>query len=153
MTDAPIDVVLPCLNEASALPWVLSRMPDGYRAIVVDNGSTDGSADVARSLGAMVVEEPHRGFGAACHAGLLHATSNVVCFMDADASLDPRQLPSIADPVTAGAADIVLGRRVAETRLAWPRHARACERVAGTTDPVAHRMAAARPRPDARCTT
>ena len=64
------------------------------------------------------------GFGAACHAGLLRATSNVVCFMDADASLDPRQLPFVADPVTAGVADIVLGRRVAETRLAWPRHAR-----------------------------
>ena len=124
MTDAPVDVVLPCLNEAGALPWVLSRMPVGYRPIVVDNGSHDGSADVARSFGAMVVEELHRGFGAACHAGLLHATSDVVCFMDADASLDPRQLLSVADPVTAGVADIVLGRRVAETRLAWPRHAR-----------------------------
>ncbi len=121
MTDAPIDVVLPCLNEADALPWVLSRMPVGYRPIVVDNGSHDGSADVARSLGAVVIEEPHRGFGAACHAGLLHATSTVVCFMDADASLDPRQLPLVADPVTAGVADIVLGRRVAETRLAWSR--------------------------------
>ena len=124
MTVAPIDVVLPCLNEASALPWVLSRMPDGYRQIVVDNGSDDGSADIARSFGAMVVEEPHRGFGAACHTGLLHATSNVVCFMDADASLDPGQLPLVAALVTAEAADIVLGRRIAETRLAWPRHAR-----------------------------
>jgi glycosyltransferase involved in cell wall biosynthesis len=123
MTDAPVDVVLPCLNEADALPWVLSRMPVGYRPIVVDNGSHDGSADIARSLGAMVIEEPQRGFGAACHAGLLHATSDVVCFMDADASLDPRQLPSVADPVTAGGVDIALGRRVAETRLAWPRHA------------------------------
>ena len=77
-----------------------------------------------RSLGAIVVEEPHRGFGAACHAGLLRATSAVVCFMDADASLDPRQLPSVAEPVIAGAADIALGRRVAEDHLAWPRHAR-----------------------------
>ena len=124
MTVAPIDVVLPCLNEADALPWVLARMPDGYRPIVVDNGSDDGSADLARSFGAMVVEEPQRGFGAACHTGLLHATSNVVCFMDADASLDPRQLPSVVDPVTSEAAEIVLGRRVAETRLAWSRHAR-----------------------------
>lgn len=124
MTDAPIDVILPCLNEAAALPWVLSRMPSGYRAIVVDNGSRDGSADIARSLGAIVVEEPHRGFGAACHAGLLHATSVVVCFMDADASLDPRQLPSVAEPVTTGTADIALGRRIPENQLAWPRHAR-----------------------------
>ncbi len=123
MTNAPIDVVLPCLDEADALPWVLSRLPGGYRAIVVDNGSRDGSADVARSLGATVIEEPQRGFGAACHAGLLHATSNVVCFMDADASLDPRQLPLVADPVTNGAADIALGRRIPETRLAWSRNA------------------------------
>jgi glycosyltransferase involved in cell wall biosynthesis len=129
MTNAPVDVVLPCLNEADALPWVLSRMPDGFRPIVVDNGSHDRSADVARSFGAMVVEEPHRGFGAACHAGLLHATANVVCFMDADASLDPGQLPSLADPVTTGAADIVLGRRVAENRIAWPRHAQLANAV------------------------
>lgn len=124
MTAAPVDVILPCLNEADALPWVLSRMPSGYRAIVVDNDSHDGSADIARSLGATVVEESNRGFGAACHAGLVHATADVVCFMDADASLDPGQLPSVADPVTAGTADIVLGRRIAETRVAWPRHAR-----------------------------
>ena len=153
MTNPPVDVVLPCLNEAAALPWVLSRMPAGYRAIVVDNGSHDGSADVARSLGAIVVDEPHRGFGAACHAGLLHATSAVVCFMDADASLDPEQLPSVVDPVTTGAADIVLGRRVAETRLAWPRHARCCECVASAPDPGAHRLAIARPRSDARSQT
>ncbi|MGW1077281.1 glycosyltransferase, partial [Streptomyces sp. NPDC002537] len=59
------DVVLPCLDEAAALPWVLARVPEGWRAIVVDNGSADGSADLARSLGATVVHEPRRGFGAA----------------------------------------------------------------------------------------
>jgi glycosyltransferase involved in cell wall biosynthesis len=124
MSDAPLDVILPCLNEAAALPWVLARMPDGYRAIVVDNGSRDGSADIARSHGATVVEEPRPGFGAACHAGLLHATSSVVCFMDADASLDPQQLPLVVEPVRTGAADIALGRRVAESHRAWPPHAR-----------------------------
>ena len=55
------DVVLPVLDEAEALPWVLGRMPDGYRAIVVDNGSADGSGEVARSLGALVVDQPQRG--------------------------------------------------------------------------------------------
>ena len=58
-----IDVVLPCLDEAAALPWVLDRMPAGYRAVVADNGSTDGSADVARAHGAEVVAVPQRGFG------------------------------------------------------------------------------------------
>ena len=61
------DVILPVLNEVAALPWVLSRMPDGYRPIVVDNGSTDGSAQRAAGLGASVIEEPVQGFGSACY--------------------------------------------------------------------------------------
>ena len=120
------DVVLPCLDEAAALPWVLGRLPAGYRAVVADNGSTDGSADVARAHGALVVQASPRGFGAACHAGLLATdpADDVVCFLDADGSLDPRELPSVADPVLAGEADLVLGRRRA-SRGAWPPHARA----------------------------
>ncbi|MGR6921909.1 glycosyltransferase family 2 protein [[Actinomadura] parvosata] len=119
-----IDVVLPCLNEEAALGWVLGRMPDGYRPIVVDNGSTDRSATVARDLGAEVVHEPRRGFGAACHAGLLASSAEVVCFMDADASLDPAQLPRVAGAVLGGGGDLVLGRRVPRTSGAWPLHAR-----------------------------
>ncbi|MFF9312545.1 glycosyltransferase family 2 protein [Streptomyces sp. NPDC014748] len=121
---APVDVVLPCLDEAEALPWVLGRIPAGWRAIVVDNGSTDGSADLARALGAHVVHEPRRGFGAACHAGLTAATADVVCFCDCDASLDPALLPAVAEPVLDGAADLALGRRRPVTRRAWPLHAR-----------------------------
>ncbi|WP_188307296.1 glycosyltransferase family 2 protein, partial [Streptomyces sp. CBMA123] len=102
---AVVDVVLPCLDEAAALPWVLGRIPAGWRAVVVDNGSRDGSAELARSLGATVVEEPRRGFGAACHAGLRAATAELVCFMDCDGSLDPAQLPRVTGPVLAGAAD------------------------------------------------
>jgi glycosyltransferase involved in cell wall biosynthesis len=116
------DVVLPCLDEAAALPWVLGRMPDGYHAIVVDNGSTDGSAEVAAAHGAQIVHEPRRGFGAACHAGLLAATSDVVCFMDADASLDPAELPEVL--ALLHDADLALGRRRPVTRGAWPPHAR-----------------------------
>ena len=123
-----IDVVLPVLDEAQALPWVLERMPDGYRAIVADNGSTDGSATIAAGFGAVIVREPRRGFGAACHAGLLAATSDVVCFMDADGSLDPGELGLVADPVCAGLADLVLGSRRAD-RGAWPLHARAANRI------------------------
>lgn len=120
----PIDVILPCLDEAQALPWVLTRMPAGYRPLVVDNGSTDGSPEVAAAHGAEVVHAPQRGFGAAAHAGLLAATADVVCFCDADASLDPQQLPRVADPVTAGRSDLVLGRRSTATRGVWPLHAR-----------------------------
>ncbi|MFJ7903714.1 glycosyltransferase family 2 protein [Streptomyces sp. NPDC096198] len=120
----PVDVVLPCLDEAGALPWVLDRIPPGWRAIVVDNGSTDGSAELARSLGARVVHEPRRGFGAACHAGLAAATAEVVCFCDCDGSLDPALLPSVAGPVLDGTADLVLGRRRPTALGAWPLHAR-----------------------------
>lgn len=118
-----VDVVLPVLDEAEAIGWVLPRLPDGWRAIVVDNGSTDGSGDLARSLGATVVVEEQRGFGAACWAGLLAARAPVVCFMDCDASLDPSDLPTVADPVLEGRADLVLGARRPE-RGAWPVHAR-----------------------------
>ncbi|MER7163333.1 glycosyltransferase family 2 protein, partial [Streptomyces lydicus] len=119
-----MDVVLPCLDEAEALPWVLDRIPSGWRAIVVDNGSTDGSAEIARALGAHVVHEPRRGFGAACHAGLTAATADIVCFCDCDASLDPALLPTVAGPVLDGSADLVLGCRRPVTRRAWPLHAR-----------------------------
>ena len=118
------DVVFPCLDEAGALPWVLTRLPEGYRAIVADNGSTDGSAQIAADHGATVVHVPQRGFGAAAHAGLEAATAEVVCFCDADASMDPAQLPRVAGPVEAGAADLVLGRRRPSSRGAWPVHAR-----------------------------
>ncbi|MGZ6793994.1 MAG: glycosyltransferase family 2 protein, partial [Mycobacteriales bacterium] len=117
------DVVLPCLDEAAALPWVLSRLPEGYHGIVADNGSADGSPEVAHRLGATVVDARPKGFGAACHAGLLAATADVVCFMDADASLDPQQLPRVVAPLLAG-ADLVLGRRRPTARGAFSPHAR-----------------------------
>jgi len=123
------DVILPVLNERDAIPWVLERMPAGYAPLVVDNGSTDGSGELAASLGARVVVEPVPGFGAACFAGLTAADSDVVCFMDCDASFDPRELPRVAAPVLAGDAQLLLGARRPVTRGAWPLHARAANRV------------------------
>ena len=122
------DVILPALNEAAALPIVLANLPAGYRAIVVDNGSTDGTADVAERLGAVVVHEPRRGFGSACWAGLQACDADVVCFMDADASFDAAELPLVAEPVANGTHDLMLGARRAQ-RGAWPLHARLANRV------------------------
>lgn len=129
MSLSVVDVVLPCLNEAAALPGVLAGMPAGYRAIVVDNGSTDGSARVAEESGARVVFEPRRGFGAAAHAGLLAATAPIVAFCDADGSFDPAQLCRVVDPVRAGTAELVLGRRCTVEAGAWPLHARIANAV------------------------
>jgi glycosyltransferase involved in cell wall biosynthesis len=119
-----VDLILPCLNEAAALPWVLSRLPAGVRAVVVDNGSTDGSQEIAADLGATVVSCSLRGYGAACHAGLEASTAPVVAFLDADASLDPRQLTRVTAPVLAGHVDLMLGRRRPVSRKAWPWHLR-----------------------------
>jgi glycosyltransferase involved in cell wall biosynthesis len=125
------DVIIPVLDEAMALPALLDAMPAGYRPIVVDNGSTDGSAAVAEGHGARVVDEPRRGFGAACWTGLRHADppDGVVCFVDGDGSFDPAELPLVADPVLAGRADLVLGARRPATPGAFPWHARVANAV------------------------
>lgn len=118
-----MDVVLPCLDEAAALPAVLNSLPPGYRAIVVDNGSVDGSPDVAAAHGALVVHEPRRGYGAAVHTGLVAASSDLVAFADADGSLDLGELPAMA--ALLGSCDLVVGRRIPVRSGVWPWHARA----------------------------
>lgn len=118
-----IDVLLPCLDEVRGLAWVLDRMPAGLTPLVVDNGSTDGSAELALRRGARVVRATQRGYGAACHAGLVAASSDVVVVMDADASLDPAELPGVLAPVLEGAVDLVVGARRPEPG-AWPWHLR-----------------------------
>jgi glycosyltransferase involved in cell wall biosynthesis len=123
-----IEVVLPVLDEAEAIPAVLGGMPSGFDPIVVDNGSRDGSARVARAHGARVVHEPRKGFGAACFAGLEAASTEIVCFMDCDGSLDPAQLPLVSAPVAEGELDLCLGARVAQPG-AWPWHARVANTV------------------------
>jgi glycosyltransferase involved in cell wall biosynthesis len=123
-----IDVILPVLDEAEALPSVLSAFPPGYAPLVVDNGSVDGSGEIAQRLGVRVVTEPQRGFGAACFAGLTTARTELVCFMDADGSLDPAELPLVSDPVVSGDLTLCLGARRPE-RGAWPLHARLANRA------------------------
>src|SRR5690349_8335018 len=98
---------MPCLDEAPALPWLLGRLPDGFRAIVADQGSAAGSPDSAAARGALVVTVPQGGFGAAAHAGLLAATAPVVALMDADGSFDPADLPRVTTPVRAGTIDLM----------------------------------------------
>jgi glycosyltransferase involved in cell wall biosynthesis len=121
------DVIIPVLNEAAAIGNLVTAMPASYRPVVVDNGSTDGSGEIARAAGAAVVHEPVPGFGSACWAGLVAAdpADGVVCFMDGDGSLDPADLPAVAGPVLAGDADLVLGARRPTRSSAWPAHARA----------------------------
>lgn len=123
MPSCPVTVVLPCLNEADSLPAVLADIPAGYTAIVVDNNSTDGTADVARAHGAYVVAEPRPGYGSAVHAGVEAAATPIVAVLDADGSLDPGELPALVDDVELG-ADLAIGRRRAVAGLRWPWHAR-----------------------------
>lgn len=123
-----IDVILPALNESEAIAAVLAAFPAGFAPIVVDNGSTDDTAARARALGAQVVSEDRRGFGSACFAGLTAARSEIVCFMDCDGSMDPRELPAVSDPVAGSAAALCLGARQPEPG-AWPLHARLANRA------------------------
>ena len=123
MPVSPVTVVLPCLNEAESLPGVLAAVPEGYRVVVVDNNSTDGTAEVADRCGATVVAESTPGYGAAVHAGVEAAETPIVAVLDGDGSLDPQDLPTLVDDVERG-ADMAIGRRRATPGLTWPWHAR-----------------------------
>lgn len=117
-----VAVLIPALDEAAAIGGVLRGLAavdaSGFRlreVLVVDNGSRDGTADVARGAGALVVAEPRRGYGAACLTGLAHLRADppsVVVFLDADGSDDPAELPDLLAPILAGDADLVIGSRV-----------------------------------------
>ena len=123
MADGSVTVVLPCLNESASLPGVLAALPDGYIPLVVDNNSTDDTAEVARRHGAQVVAERHPGYGSAVHAGVQAATTPIVAVVDADGSLDPADLPALVDELDRG-ADMAIGRRRPVPGLRWPWHAR-----------------------------
>jgi glycosyltransferase involved in cell wall biosynthesis len=123
VTDNLVTVVLPCLNEAESLPAVLNAIPPDYRALVVDNNSTDGTAEVATRHGAEVVAEPIPGYGSAVHAGVVAATTPIVAVIDADGSLNPADLPRLVAELERG-ADLVAGRRRKKPGVHWPWVAR-----------------------------
>jgi glycosyltransferase involved in cell wall biosynthesis len=123
--DETCDLILPCRDEAPALRTLLPRVPAGFRVIVVDNGSRDDTARVARQLGATVVVEERPGYGAAVQAGVEAATAEYVAVMDGDASFDPVELVTLLDDVMAGRADLAVGRRRPVAHGVWPWHARA----------------------------
>jgi glycosyltransferase involved in cell wall biosynthesis len=109
-----ISLIIPALNEADCLPSVLQEAPHPflYEIIVVDNGSTDATAAVARAAGVRVVSEPRRGYGYACAAGVAAATGELLVFMDGDGSFVPAELKRLVEPIAAGEADLVLGTRL-----------------------------------------
>jgi glycosyltransferase involved in cell wall biosynthesis len=119
------DLILPCRDEGPALVALLPRVPETFSVIVVDNGSTDDTAAVARRFGARVVTEPTPGYGAAVHAGVVAATSEYVAVMDGDGSFDPDDLTSMLAEVRDGGADLAVGRRRPVNHWVWPWHARA----------------------------
>ncbi|MGH3352253.1 MAG: glycosyltransferase family 2 protein [Nocardioides sp.] len=128
-TSPDIDLVLPCRDEAAALRELLPRVPAALSVIVVDNGSTDGTADVARAQGARVVSESRPGYGAAVHAGLLAATATYVVVMDGDGSFDPADTLPLVETIRRDEADLALGRREPVARGAQPWHARVGNRL------------------------
>ena len=113
-TSPTISLIIPALNEADCLPTLLAEVPHAllHETIVVDNGSTDGTAAVARATGALVVSEPRRGYGYACAAGVAAATGDILLFMDGDGSFIPLELQRLVEPIVAGQADLVLGTRL-----------------------------------------
>lgn len=125
---AGVTVVIPCRNEAEALPAVLAALPAGYQAIVVDNGSTDDTAAVAIGYGARVITEPRPGYGAAVQAGIAAARTELVAVLDGDGSMDPGELPRLVAEIRAG-ADLAVGRRRPVSGGVWPWHTRLGNRV------------------------
>ena len=135
-SSAPIAVIIPALNEEQSIGRVLDAIPKHLDAdiIVVDNGSSDRTAQIAEAHGARVVREPQRGYGAACLAGIAAlGPSEVVAFLDADFSDSAEMLADLVEPIASGQADFVIGSRMRGAREpgALPLHSRFGNWLAG----------------------
>jgi glycosyltransferase involved in cell wall biosynthesis len=123
-----VSLIIPALNEAECLGRLLAEVPFRllHQVIVVDNGSTDNTADIACSGGSLVIPEPRRGYGFACAAGVAAAGGDVLVFMDGDGSFVPGELPQLLTPLVEGRADLVLGSRKLKDpkQVAMPPHQR-----------------------------
>jgi len=115
MAEKIASIIIPALNEAESIGYVLSAIPMewAHEIFVVDGGSTDDTVAIAEQAGAWVIHEGRRGYGRACHSGLVAATGKVIVFLDADGADDPRHLPELLAPLMNGQADLVLGSRLA----------------------------------------
>jgi glycosyltransferase involved in cell wall biosynthesis len=109
-----VSVIVPALNEAGCIGDLAHEAlaQSVHEVIVVDNGSTDGTANIAQQAGARVVVEPRRGYGYACAAGAAAAEAEVLVFLDGDGSFAPNEMPRLLEPLANGRADLVLGSRV-----------------------------------------
>jgi glycosyltransferase involved in cell wall biosynthesis len=130
-----VSVIIPTHNEASAISRVLADLPADLvtEVVVVDSNSTDGTPEIAASMGARVIHEPRRGYGRACLTGLASASApDIVVFLDGDYSDRPADLPLLLAPILEGRADITLGSRLGEKRIhgALPWHSAFGNRLA-----------------------
>jgi glycosyltransferase involved in cell wall biosynthesis len=119
-----VSLIIPALNEAGSLGPLLAEVPAGLidKVIVVNNGSTDRTAEVAQAAGAVVIDEPRRGYGFACAAGTATADGEVLVFMDGDGSFVPGELHNLLVPLVQDKADLVLGSRIRRNGVVMPFH-------------------------------
>ena len=129
-----VTIVLPALDEAQAIAaTVAGLLGQVDEVLVVDNGSTDGTGEIAAAAGARVIVERRRGFGAACHAGATHARGDLLCFMDADGTFAAPDAARVIDEVRSGRLDLCLGTRTRRRDAAISPAMRIANRALGAS--------------------